>query len=108
MDSKEFKTLQENTHELEVALKHNLPPIVDELHNEGFINYEAYQHVKERSSTSKAQIAGELVGSIKDAVELSPKMYHTLIKIFSGKKYYDAIIKKLCRTYRGQCCVLIH
>lgn len=101
--SPELGALEQKRSELELALKDNLRPILDRLERSGLVKSEIYDTVKEmKSSLSSADKALMVVSSIIDAVSLSGKSYHELMKILCEEKVahqYRAIVSKIKSSY---------
>ncbi len=104
----ELATLKENARALEIALKDNLKPIINDLRTNGLIKDGVFERVQDvKVCLTQEERSGELVRSIEDVVELSHENYYKFIRILSGKgvaHLYKDIVMKLHSTYCGKLC----
>ena len=110
MASPELEAYRKASSMLEIAIKDNIRPIIEKLSSSGFVKSEVYEELRETSQRlSAVEKSRLLVGSIEDAITISPEKYHELVKILSDKAIacqYKDIVHKL-QTFFGMlndCC----
>ena len=110
MKSVELEVVKKRARDLEIALKDNFTPIINDLRSEGLIKDSTYKRVQDtRLQLTQEERAGELVRSVEDAVQLSSANYFKFVKILSGNgvaHLYKDILILLQSTLCGEFFVL--
>ncbi len=111
----ELILLRDKRHILELALRDNLSPILEELNIKGLIKPDIYNKFKDSdvklSSTEKVSM---VLSCLQDKVQLNPRHLQTFVSIISApniRVYYEEIIAILepseCYPFRIECDVAV-
>ncbi len=111
----ELILLRDKRHILELALKDNLSPILEELNIKGLIKPDIYNKFKDSdvklSSTEKVSM---VLSCLQDKVQLNSRHLQTFVSIISApniRVYYEEIIAILepseCYPFRIECGVAV-
>ena len=99
-NTQEYATIKKANHKLLKAVQNNIIALGAALFAEDLITDDNYTSLK-NESRSEVNRAAELVGYVMNKVELSPKNYHTFVKILKEEgATYKEVLKILEPIYR--------